>query len=135
MLKASQGKGVGFSRLSFFLSLAQPVCHWGASQWASEEPRMAKCERSHLSIRPLVDALLTHHYSAPPANGFCEQLEVDFPSVSDHSISISGQGAPTVELSGQKTRFSSSSGPSFAIYSSQTVRGASLPPLYIVPLP
>ena len=67
----------------------------------------------------------TRNFSASFANGFCEQLEVDFPSVSDHSISISGQGALTVELSSQETRFSLSSDLNVAIYS-RTVSEASL---------
>lgn len=101
-LKREPKKELGFL-VFFFFSLGQPVCHWGASQWARKTLN-GKCERSHLSIGPRW--CLTHHFSAPHANGFCEQLEVDFPSVSDHSISFSGQGAPTVELSSQETRLS-----------------------------
>lgn len=138
LLKVSQGKRVGFS-IFFFLLL--PFRTTGLSlgsipvglEILSWKTPNGKCERSHLSIHPCW--CLTHHFSAPPANGFCEQLEVDFPSVSDHSISISGQGAPTVKQASQETRFSLTSGLRFAIYSSLTVSEASLKSVYDLTLP
>lgn len=73
-----------------------------------------KCKRSHLSIRPRW--CFTHRFPAPPANGLCEQLEVDFPSVLDHSISISGQRALTVKLVVQDSVFPSSLAMTFMTY-------------------
>lgn len=105
LLKVSQSKregkkrrALGFLELLFSLS-GQPVCLWGASQRAPtpflEKPQNDKCEQA--SSRP--PRCLAHQFSAPPASGSCEQLEVDFPSVSDHSVSISGLGAPAARLS------------------------------------
>lgn len=101
LLKASQGKRVGFSR-GFFSPLhdesviGEPPS--GLNLFPEKLPN-GKCKRSCLSILPL---LMPHSsFSAPPANGHCELLEVDFPSVYDHSVSVSGQGAPTVKVASQ----------------------------------
>lgn len=93
LLKMSQGKKSKVSSGFSFFPLGQPVLSPGSIPEGSislqTKPPNSKCERLYLSVHPC--RCLTHHFSAPPANGFCEQLEVDFPSASDHSISIPGQ--------------------------------------------
>lgn len=103
LLKASQGKRVGFSRGFFFPPLhdesviGEPPSGLNLFSWKTPKRQVQAVSR--LSILPL---LMPHSsFSAPPANGHCELLEVDFPSVYDHSVSVSGQGAPAVKVASQ----------------------------------
>lgn len=63
---------------------------------------------------PLLMPLFLFFFLPPLDNDHCEQMEADFPSVSDHSSGLGSQ-LPTVEEASQESRFLSGSSLSFAI--------------------
>lgn len=76
---------------------------------------------SFISASAHVDASIVLSQPPLPADSFCEQLEVEFPSVSDRSFTFSGHGAPVVDLAGQRQDVVSSGPEFFGIFSSLTV--------------
>lgn len=111
VFKASQGKrrvgvlsfvGIFFSSRTTSLPLGNVLSGLGCFP---TKPQPANV-RSLLSASTPIDASLIIPQLFT-ANSFCEQLEVDFPSVSDRIVSGFGQGAPTVNPVSQETRFPS----------------------------
>lgn len=75
----------------------------------------AKCRQPHLPIHP---RWCLFFFLPPLANDHCEQIEADFPSVSDHGISIAGWGVDCKPLREPAKNQDSSLvlSPSFAIF-------------------